>query len=262
MPFTTVNGMAIHYGLGAPLMPARGPTVVFVHGAGGAQEQWRLQMRRLGSRWNTLAMDLPGHGESHGSGYGTIEEYRDFVRGLLDTLGITPAVLVGHSMGGGIVQRFALAYPDRLMALVLVGTGARLRVHPDILASVRRADAEEAGRLISRWAYSEAALPATLAQGAEAFARTKASVLEGDFLACDAFDVMQELSAIRAPTLVVCGEDDRLTPVKYARFLQQGIPGATLATIPGAGHMVMLEKPAEFNRILMAFLEKHLGSSG
>ncbi len=262
MPFVNVSGTGIHYSLGTPLTPARGPTVVFVHGAGGAQEQWRFQLRHLGSRWNTLAMDLPGHGESQGKGYRTIEEYRDFVRDLLDTLGITRTVLVGHSMGGGIAQRFSLAYPDRLAAIVLVGTGARLRVHPDILASICRGDMEEAGRFISRWAYSEDALPATVAQGAEAFARNRASVLEGDFLACDAFDAMEEVSAIRVPTLVICGEGDRLTPVKYARFLHQEISGATLATIPAAGHMVMLEKPVEFNRVLTAFLDEHLGSSG
>jgi len=261
VPFVSLSGVAIHYGLGAALTPGRGPTVVFVHGAGGAQEQWRFQLRHLGLKRNALAVDLPGHGESQGQGYRTIEGYRDFVRDLLDALGITRTVLVGHSMGGGIAQSFALAYSGWLAALVLVGTGARLRVHPDILAAIRGGDMEETGQLIGRWAYSQAALPATVAQGAEAFARNKASMLEGDFLACDAFDVMREVSAIRVPTLVVCGEDDRLTPVKYARFLQQTIPGARLATIPGAGHMVMLEKPVEFNRILTAFLAEHLGSS-
>ena len=261
MPYINLNGMAIHYGLGAPLTPARGGTVVFVHGAGGTQEQWRFQLPHLGSRWNTLAMDLPGHGESQGNGCRTIEEYRDFVRDMLDALGITGTILVGHSMGGGIVQEFALAYPGRLRALVLVGTGARLRVHPDLLASVQRGDVEQAGRLISRWAYSGTALAATVAQAAEALARNRASILEGDFLACDAFDVMEQIAAIQLPTLVLCGEDDRLTPIKYARFLQQRMPRATLATIPGAGHMVMLEKPREFNRMLMAFLDECLGSS-
>lgn len=262
MPFVSVNGAAMHYGLGAPLETARGAAVVFVHGAGGAQEQWRFQLRHLGPRWNPLAVDLPGHGESQGSGYRTIGDYRDFVRDLLDALGIDRTVLVGHSMGGGIAQSFALAYPDRLAALVLVGTGARLRVHPDIFAAVRRGDMTAAGQLISRWAYSQTALPATVAQGAEAFVRNRATVLEGDFLACDAFDVMGQIPAIRVPTLVVCGEDDRMTPEKYARFLREGIPGAALTVIPRAGHMVMLESPGEFNRVLMAFLETQLGPVG
>ncbi len=251
----------MHYNLGSRLAAAPGPAIVFVHGAGGTQEGWRLQLRHVGSRWHALAVDLPGHGESQGNGYRTIGEYRDFVRDLLAALRIERTVLVGHSMGGGIAQSFALTYPDRLAGLVLVGTGARLRVHPDILAAVRRGDMARAGQLISGWAYSQTAMPATVAQGAEAFARNRATVLEGDFLACDAFDVMREVAAIRIPTLVVCGEDDRLTPVKYARFLQQEIPSAVLAVVPGAGHMVMLERPVEFNRLLTAFLERHLDST-
>ena len=254
MPFISVNGAAISYSVEAPLDPSRGPAVVFVHGAGGTHEHWRFQIRPLGLRWNALAVDLPGHGESQGDGFGTIPEYRNFVRDLLDALGITRAALVGHSMGGAIAQSFALAHPDRLVALGLVGTGARLRVHPDILATTQR-DVGEAARLISRWAYSQGASPATVDQAAEALARNRASVLEGDFRACDAFDAMREVAAIRVPSLILCGAEDRLTPVKYARFLHEQIPGARLALIPGAGHMVMLEKPAEFNQALVAFLD-------
>lgn len=260
MPFISVNGAAIHYASEAPQGTDGGPAVLFVHGAGGTQEHWRFQVRHVGPRWRALAVDLPGHGDSQGDGYRTIAEYRDFVRALLDALGISRAVLVGHSMGGGIAQNFSLAYPDRLAGLVLVGTGARLRVHPDIFTTIQR-DMGEAGQLISQWAYSPSALPATVAQAAEAFARNRATVLEGDFRACDAFDVMHEIAAIRVPTLVLCGEEDRLTPVKYARFLQQQIPGAALTIIPGAGHLVMLEKPVEVNRALTAFLDAHLGTA-
>jgi pimeloyl-ACP methyl ester carboxylesterase len=260
MPFVPVHGLIIHYTGAATIALGHQATVVFVHGAGGTQEQWRFQVRHLGQTWSVLAVDLPGHGESGGSGYRTIGEYRDVVRALLDVLGIERAVLVGHSMGGGIAQSFALAYPERLAALVLVGTGARLRVHPDILAAIRRGDMLQASDLISRWAYSPAAMPATVGQGAEAFAKNRASVLEGDFLACDAFDVMRELPVLRVPTLAICGEEDRLTPVKYARFLQETIPGATLVIVAGAGHMVMLERPNEVNRAIANFLEVHLGS--
>ena len=262
MPFTTVRGSAVHYATEGPPDIAPGPAVLFVHGAGGTHEQWRFQLRHLAPRWNALAVDLPGHGESQGDGYPTVPEYRDVVRDLLDALGLHRAVLVGHSMGGAIAQSLALADPDRLAALVLVGTGARLRVHPDIFAVIRRGDMEEAGRLISGWSYAETALPATVAQGAEAFARNRPGVLERDFRACDAFDLLQEIAAIRAPTLVICGEEVRLTPVKYARFLHQQIPGAVLTIITGAGHMVMLEKPAEFTRALKSFLEAHVHPVG
>ncbi len=257
MPFAKVKGLGIHYAAVATLDPRREPGIVFVHGAGGTHAHWRFQLRELAIRWNALAVDLPGHGESQGDGCPTIPEYRDVLRDVLDTLGFTRAVLVGHSMGGGIAQSLALTYPDRLAALVLVGTGARLRVHPDIFAAIQR-DTGEAGRLISGWAYSSAAMPATVASAAEAIARNRASVLEKDFRACDAFDLVGEIPKIRAPTLIVCGKDDRLTPVKYARFLHENIPDSVLAVIPGAGHMVMLERPVEFNHALTAFLDARL----
>lgn len=259
MPFVSVNGRAIHYTSAPVRGPARAPAVLFLHGAGGTQENWRFQMRYLGPKWYTVAVDLPGHGGSQGEGSCSVAEYRDFAWEFLDALALSRVVLVGHSMGGGIAQSFALAYPDRLAALVLVGTGARLRVHPDIFAAIHKS-VEEAARLISGWAFSSDALPATVAQGAEVFARNREAVLEGDFMACDAFDLTGEIAAIRAPTLVLCGGEDRLTPVKYARFLQQRIPGATLDIVPGAGHMVMLEKPADVNRSLTAFLDIHVGS--
>ncbi len=120
MPFVSVNGAAIHYGLGSPQDAARGPTAVFVHGAGGAEEQWRFQLRHLGTRWNALAVDLPGHGESQGTGCRTIGAYRDFVRDLLDSLAIDRAVLVGHSMGVMVVLDYYRQFGvDRLKALVL-----------------------------------------------------------------------------------------------------------------------------------------------
>lgn len=260
MPFVTVDGMAIHYAVETPLNALRGAVVVFVHGAGGTSENWSPQLRHLGLTRNALAVDLPGHGESQGNGYGTIPEYREFLRGFLNALRVPRAALVGHSMGGGIAQSFALVYPDRLEALVLVGTGAKLRIHPDIFTALQR-DVGDVARLMSGWAYSKTCMPAVVERGAEAFSRNRAAVLEGDFRACDAFDLMQEIGGIRVPTLILCGAEDALTPVKYARFLYERIPGAAFALLPEAGHMVMLEKPVQFNREVAAFLDTHLGST-
>ncbi len=257
MPLVSVKGSRIHYSVESPPARDRGPAVVFVHGAGGTHEHWRFQVRCLGLKRTALAVDLPGHGESQGDGCRSVPAYRDFLRDLLDALGMDRTALVGHSMGGGIVQSFALVYPDRAAAVALVGTGARLRVHPDIFLTLQRS-LEEAARLISQWAYSPAASPATAAWGAEALARNRVSVLEGDFRACEAFDLMDQVAAIRTRTLILCGEEDRLTPAKYARFLHQQIPDSVLTIVPGAGHMVMLEKPTECNRALEAFLDADL----
>jgi pimeloyl-ACP methyl ester carboxylesterase len=84
--------------------------------------------------------------------------------------------------------------------------------------------------------------------------KVKPEVTLGDFMACDKFDRMSSVGDITCPTLVVCGEDDRMTPNKYSEYLHDRIKNSQLAIIPGAGHGVMLEKPHEFNRVLEAFL--------
>lgn len=251
MPTVRVQGRAIHY---ASRHPLRGrPALVFIHGAGGSHENWGSQVRELGERYDAVAVDLPGHGRSEGDGCRTIPDYRDFVRDLLDALALPRVILVGHSMGGGITQGFALAYPDRVQGIVLVGTGARLRVHPDIFEALRT-DPAAAADLVARWAYSPKAAPELPERGRQAYLRCPLSVIEGDFRACDAFDVMTEVSRIGLPTQVIVGGDDRLTPRKYADYLHAQIPASRLAVIPDAGHMVMLEKPAALNAALADFL--------
>ncbi len=253
MPFVQVLGKKIHY-VGDVGVEGDAP-LLFVHGAGGTHENWLNQLRGLSGRYPALAVDLPGHGRSEGDGFRSIEAYRDFVKEFLDALGLRQAVLVGHSMGGAIALSFALLYPTRLAALVLVGTGARLKVHPRVFEALR-GDRNEAAHLLVGWAYAENAPPELIRQGEAKWLEASPAVVEGDFLACNAFDLMDEVEKIRLPTLILCGAEDRLTPVKYAEYLHQKIRGSRLLLVPGAGHMVMIERPEEMNRALDAFLQQ------
>ncbi len=167
--------------------------------------------------------------------------------------GLHPTVLVGHSMGGAITQSFALAYPDQLMSIVLVGTGAKLRVDPKIFAGLRD-DPRGAIDLIARGACAPGAPGEGVEQDTEALLRTPVPVVERDLRACDAFDLMKQVQEITLPSLVICGTDDLMTPPKYAEHLHQRIQGSQLVLVPAAGHMVMLEKPDEVNRAIEAFL--------
>lgn len=251
MAHVEVDGLRLHYHEGGT---AAGRPAVFVHGAGGNGGHWLAQLRELPPGWRGLALDLPGHGDSEGAGCRTIAEYRDVVRAFLrGAVGTEPAALVGHSMGGAITQAVALAEPQFLCAIVLVGTGARLRVHPDILETIRR-DHAGAARLVAGWAFGPAASEALRAEGIADFLRCPATVSEGDFQACDAFDVMAEVGRIRVPALIVCGEQDALTPPKYARYLREHIGGSRLALVLEAGHYVMRERPAAVTRALTEFL--------
>ena len=87
-----------------------------------------------------------------------------------------------------------------------------------------------------------------------ATAQNPAGVVLGDLQACDAFDVMSRISTVQAPTLVICGEEDQLTPPKYSRFLGQRIAGACVSIVPGAGHYVQVEKPRETTAAIREFL--------
>jgi len=160
-------------------------------------------------------------------------------------------------MGSAISLTLALDFPKRVLGLGLMGSGARLRVAPQILESTAtEANFPLAVKLVNDWAFGPSANPRLKELAAQRMAEIRPSVLHGDFLACDNFDVMARLGEISVPTLILCGADDALTPVKYSDYLHGHIAGSKLATFPGAGHMVMLEQPDEVARELSAFADE------
>jgi pimeloyl-ACP methyl ester carboxylesterase len=238
---------------GAYLEAGAGRPVVLIHGAGGRAEVWSPQLTGLADVARMIAVDLPGHGATQGEGCQEVERYAAWVAGLLDALEGGRPVLVGHSMGGAIAQTLALGDPARYAGLVLVGTGARLRVLARILQLFREGPAL-ASDLVGSLSYSPLTPPGAVVEAERALRETGAAVTLGDFLACDRFDLMGRLGDLRLPTLVVVGRDDRLTPPKYAAYLAQSIPAARLVEVDGAGHFPQLEQPAAVNAALRGFL--------
>ena len=228
------------------------PALVCLHGAGGSHLSWPAEIRRLPGAV-VYALDLPGHGRSCGSGHRTIGEYEEVLVSFLDALNLRKAVVAGHSMGGAIALEVALSHPDRVQGLVLVSSGAKLRVAPAILQGILN-NFEGMVRHLGDFTYGPAAPEELKRLGQQLMAGTSPEVMFGDFLACDAFDVMALLGEIRAPTMVISGTADRLTPVKYASFLAQNIPGAQLVQVENAGHMVMLERPREVGDAVACFV--------
>ena len=180
-------------------------------------------------------------------------DYAAWVLAFLDAAGLERVVLGGHSMGGAIAQTVALAHPERLDGLILVGTGARLRVLPRIL-ELFRDDPPSGQGFVGRLSYSPATLRERVAEADRALRETPALVTLGDYLACDRYDVMGGIRTLRAPTLVVVGRDDRLTPPNYAAFLAAAIPGARLVEVEAAGHFAQLEQPDAVNGAIRAYL--------
>ncbi|MCZ7625298.1 MAG: alpha/beta hydrolase [Candidatus Methylomirabilota bacterium] len=255
MPYVQVRSAPIHFIEQGPTPVGHLPPILFLHGAGGSHQVWLQQLRVLGRRRKAIAIDLPGHGGSEGGGADRIDVYCDAIKIFLTVLGLDRTVLVGHSMGGAIAQRLALVDPGLFAAIVLIGTGARLRVRPQIFAGLHD-DTERTVELMASWGRAPGSPAELLKQDADAMLRTPVSVIEGDFRACDAFDVMEQVKVITLPTLVICGTDDLMTPPKYAEYLHRQINGSQLLLIPSAGHMVMIEKPDEVSEAIEAFLDR------
>ncbi len=253
MPYVQLNQERIFYALHRPRERLdETPAVVCVHGAGGSHLNWPAEIRRLPEA-AVYALDLPGHGRSSAMGRQTIQEYMAVLVSFLNALNLPDAVIVGHSMGSAVALQAALSQAGRVRGLVLVGSGARLRVAPAILQGILE-DFEGAVKLIGDWAYGPDASADLKHLGQQLMAQTSPKVMHDDFLACDAFDVMDRLGDINTPTLVITGTADRLTPVKYATFLAQNIPDAELLLIDNAGHMVMLERPQKVGAAIGRFV--------
>ena len=232
------------------------PPLVLVHGSGGGKESWLALLRELLAHTvRGIALDLPGHGKSTGPGLQDIFSYSHVIESFVQALGLQEPVLGGHSMGGGIALACALAFPEKLGGIALIGSGARLRVLPSILEGVRTRFSSGVDEIIE-YSFSHRAPSDLVAEGRKKLLACPPEVVHGDFSACNAFDQMDKVDTVRLPALIVCGEEDKLTPPKYSVYLAERIPGASLCLVPEAGHMVMVEKPREVGEAVLNFLRR------
>ncbi len=206
----------VHTSLQSPL--------VFIHGAGESSQVWQSQVAHFGAS-RAFPIDLPGHGERADTlppQVSVLDYARVAHEIVFQELHLNTPIIAGHSLGGAIALTMALEYASELSGLLLIGTGARLRVLPAILEEARRASV----------------------------------VTYRDWAACNDFDIMNRLNEIRLPALIICGADDRYTPVKYSQYMHDRIEGSTLSIIPGAGHDVQMEQPEQVNEAIDEWLAR------
>ncbi|MQF66861.1 alpha/beta hydrolase [SAR202 cluster bacterium AD-802-F09_MRT_200m] len=223
--------------------------LVFLHGAGSSSLAYYYQLRHFR---NSKAIDLPGH--STGKACSDIESYLEWVRGFISARRYKDVVLCGHSMGGAISLLYALRYPEELKGLILIGTGARLRVHQDYLNLCRQPGPDNADWLAGHMKHFNSVAPdmhPVLSQRAE---EVGPEVELNDLMACDRFDVMGQLGKIVLPTQILCGSDDVMTPVKYSDYLTEHMQNARKVVISGGSHFVQMEKFKKVNEEIESFM--------
>jgi pimeloyl-ACP methyl ester carboxylesterase len=252
----------IGYLTGSQGIDPKRPTVVFIHGAGGSAWSWLGLLSAVGRKVNTLALDLPGHGDTPGQAFDSIEGYADWLGRALEELKGEPGIgdriiLAGHSMGGAISQVFDLLHPDASAGLVLIGTGCELPVNPQLLEGLLN-NFEQTVALVNKWCFAkddkalkEESLKLLMMAGPE--------TLYADFTACSRFSTAERVGRIEKPVLIIVGEEDKMTPPAMSEFAQAKIQGAALEVLPQAGHMVMVEKPHPVIDLITAFAGKVFG---
>lgn len=258
-----VDGLAtyVHH-LGATTLPNAAPDLscgellLFLHGAGGNGNTFAGLMQGLADAHSPLAFDFPGHARSGGlDSLGSIDRMADFVGAFAGVLDLRPSVLIGHSMGGAVSIARALANPESVRALVLLGSGARFPVPEERIAQVKRVVSGVERRAFSRDAYSPATSADVVRQGIMEDLKTDPRAAYGDLCACVEVDLESRLADIPVPTLVVVGEDEAPALREQADLMATRIPGAAHVQIPKAGHMLHLEQTDAVAAAVRAFLD-------
>lgn len=246
----TVQGEAMFYAVNRS-PEARG-SLVFIHGAGADHSLWDRQMDNLPAGFAGYAVDLPGHGQSGGHPVNDVGEYARRVAEFIRSIGAPrPLYLVGQSMGGAISLTVALETSGVIDGLVLIGTGARMRVAPALLEALAEGHSDPA---FVRLSFSPHSDPGMVEEFIASQTEVPVNTFYQDFSACSVFDVSQRIGEITLPTLIVVGLDDKMTPMKLSHYLHDNIKGSQLATIDKAGHMTMIEKPEELNQVIAEFV--------
>jgi pyruvate dehydrogenase E2 component (dihydrolipoamide acetyltransferase) len=236
-----------------------GEPALLIHGFGGDLGNWLFNHEALAEKRAVYALDLPGHGESTKDvGAGTLEELAVVAAAFLETIGVSAAHLVGHSMGGAVAMAMAAAAPERVRSLVLLGSaGLGREINGAYLDGFVGAGTRNALRphlaqlfadenLVTRQLV-DAVLKYKRLEGVEgALRKLQASLFPGG---AQARLLRDALASTRAPALVIWGGKDRIIPASHAAGLP---PAVKVEVIPEAGHMVQMEAAGAVNRLLAA----------
>ncbi|MFC1989067.1 alpha/beta fold hydrolase [Chloroflexota bacterium] len=254
MPKVRVNNIELYYEV-----HGQGYPVVFLHGFKDAVEMWKPQLSVFSQDYRLIIYDARGHGQSESPS--SVEQYsadivvEDLFQ-LLGVLGVEKAVVGGLSMGGYISLRFYLRHPEKVSALIIMDTGPGYR-NPERMAEWTK-DREEYANFIERYgleAFAERYYPLDKDMVHRHTSVTGLANMSRKVVAQHDSLVIENLSKIKVPFLVLVGEDD-VRFLRASEYMSKTIPGAKHAVIPKAGHVSNLDNAEAFNKVVLDFLSK------
>ncbi len=263
MPYLHVNGLDLYHELHGP---ESGELLILNNGIFMNAASWGFQLPDLARRYRVLTYDMRGQGRSeHPKGEYSLDLHAEDLVALMDALHLSSAHMVGTSYGGELNLLMGLRHPERCRTLVIIASVSQS--DPLCAAMVERwrlaaqlGDGKAFFRLIYADVYSElflTARPDLMPLAEERYATLDLPAAVRLIKSFQGFNVTAELAGIQVPTCIVSAELDLLKPRKYGEIMHRAIPGAEFHLIPGAGHVVVLERAAEVNTIILGFLAKH-----
>lgn len=261
--YVFIDGVATYlHHTGATTLPekppdtSQGEALLCLHGGGGHGGDFAGLLAALGERHSPLAFDQPGHGRSGSlDSLGAVERMRDFTRALVEKLALPPLVLVGHSLGAAVALDYALAWPDGVRALVIVGGGAGFRIEPALLEHARLVTEGKRRRDFDPSAFAPGTDPKIQRAAFFAGLKTDPRASYGDLLACAAWKREDDLARIEVPTLVVHGDAERPAVVAEADRLCSLLSQARKSVLANAGSMILYERPDTLSAEILSLLE-------
>jgi 3-oxoadipate enol-lactonase len=243
-----------------------GPPLTFIHGLGWDHRMWLPALDRYAGGYRAITGDSRGHGQSEKpDGPYTMGQFTDDWTAALEKLSAAPGCLVGLSQGGMVAQEIAIRAPHLVKALVLVSTTCQedpdtVANMSDRLENMRSAGAHAGAEIAAQSIFSEGfrnANPDYIAAFVETRAAQPQEPLISAMAALRDFDYRAGLEKLDMPTLVIAGTEDTLTPPEAVREVAAHIPGSQLVEMPGAGHIIPVERPDAFYAIIDTFLSEH-----
>jgi len=262
MQFSRINGIVLHYSDTGPRPDT--PALVFSNSLGTDYRTWDRLADLLANRFRIVRYDKRGHGLSQATPAPyRIDDHVSDLAGLLDHLALDRIILCGLSVGGLIAQGLAARQPERLRALILCDTAAKIgtgEMWAARIAAIEQGGIEAiADGIMERWlsAGFRSGWPAETAGWRNMLVRTPAAGYLGTCAALRDADLGAEATRIAVPTLCIVGSEDGATPPDLVRATADMIPAARFEVIDGAGHLPCIEQPGTMAGLITSFLEEH-----